>query len=165
MSSTLAESLKQKLAGELSEGERRVGANFRDSLRATLNGGRSFHEEMVKLWTELDVLRRFGFEVDDAIASGKYNPFRVEELELHGSALPPTIAEKDFLLDADGLIDWVVRNGVSFSTVLAILGHDIAEIARHQFSLDETLADFVSPKVTGWAKRNTEPVGEPEDQD
>jgi hypothetical protein len=68
--------------------------------------------------------------------------------------------------DAEGLIDWVARNGVSFAAVLQILGHDISELSRDDFNLELTVGPGrrVLPKVSGWAKRNVEPVGEAEDQ-
>jgi len=64
-----------------------------------------------------------------------------------------------------GLIDWVVRNGGSFSLVLEALGHDIGELSHHDFSLEKTLADGVSPKVSGWARQNAEPIGDAEIED
>jgi hypothetical protein len=168
MSAIFTERLKERFAGQLSEGEAQLCSKFQQSFRATLNGQRSFKSEIVFLWAQLHKLRKFNFDVEEAITSGEFDPASAEWSRLdqaaHATASNLSIAEEAFLEDALGLIDWVVRNGVRFTLVLEVLGHDIGEISHHDFSLENTLADFVKPKVSGWARRNADPVGEADEQ-
>jgi hypothetical protein len=163
MTTAFTERLKEKFAGEFSEAEKRLCARIVESIEATLDGHWSFEIEMVFLWADLEGLRRFGFDADAVEAAGglPLNPKPKAQAE-HASLNP---LERAFLEDAKGLIDWATRNGVSFSVVLQVLGHDIGEIARHDFSLEKTITEgFVDPKVSGWAKRNSELIGESVDE-
>ena len=169
MSATFTERMKERFAGQLSEGETMVCSKLQESFHAVLDGRRGFESEMVFLWAQLRRLRKFNFDVEAAISSGEFDPTspewsRSNQTVQNGSSILST-AEIGLLNDAIGLIDWVVRNGVRFTMVLETLGHDIGEISHHDFSLSKTLADHVLPKVTGWAKRNIEPVGEADLQD
>ena len=170
MTASLTENLKQRFAGDLSEEEKLVCTRFRDFLRAALSGQIGFRDALKGLLTDLDVLRAFHYDVDKAIASGKFHlATTIPEAMSRRKVLTPTPlsgVERTFLEDAEGLIDWVTRNGVSFSVLLGILGHDVGELAVDDFQLEKTLGPGrgVLPKVTGWARQNSEPVGEADEQ-
>ena len=170
MTASFTDNLKQRFAGDLSEGERQVCASFRDLLHAAVSGQIGFRDAISGLWSGLAAVREFHYDVEKAIASGTFDPtVRRKVTTLREGAFAPTPltgAERTFLEDADGLIDWSTRNGVSFSVVLQILGHDVSELARDDFHLEKTLGPgrCVTPKVTGWANRNAEPVGEADEQ-
>lgn len=68
--------------------------------------------------------------------------------------------ELAFISDLDGFMDFALRNGLTFFTVLSVLLHDLTEIAANEFQLQKATAQGFRPKVDGWAKRNAEPVGE-----
>lgn len=168
MTTAFTERLQQQHVGNLSEGEQQVCVRFRDLIHAGLSGHISFEHVLIGFWNDLSVLREFNYDVDSAIASGKFDPAAQKQAVMDKVRDHAQIsgAEVTFLEDSDGLIDWVTRNGVSFSVVLGILGHDVSELARDEFDLEVTTGPkrCVFPKVTGWAKRNAEPVGEADEQ-
>ena len=163
MSATFASAIQEKFAGEMSVAEARLAEDLRHSFRRTLAGEQSFRSESISLSLMVDALRRFQYDVDIAVASGKFGP-TVDLPAVPGTPTPLSADEEQFLRDADGLVDWVTRNHVSFHTILSILGHDLGELSRHDFDLVRTLANGVRPRVSGWAERNAYPVGESEDQ-
>ena len=61
------------------------------------------------------------------------------------------------------MIDYSIRNDLSFRLVVSTLGHDVNGIAHYGFNLDEAAADFFLPKVTGFAGNDADSVGEPEE--
>ena len=70
--------------------------------------------------------------------------------------------ERDFLLDVDGFLDFVIRNGLTFDTALELLSHDFGEI-RHEGSLKNALDTGFLPKATGWSKVTEDSFGQPEE--
>ena len=168
MNTSFAERIKRKFGGNLSEIEQRVCEHFVQRLQAALNGQMSFSDAMSDLWRELRILRAADYELTNASEMTSLNaPIENVTGSSSGSqvAIELTSSERAFLEDAEGLIDWVTRNGVSFSVVLQILGHDLSELERDGFSLETAVSTrFVHPKVTGWARRNTDPVGEADEQ-
>ena len=169
MATSFTENLKHKFVGNLSDGEQQVCEKFRNSIGAALSGQQSFKRSSNGSLARIVRASGFDYDVDKAIASGVFDPEGPER----GSApqdgedtVALSTAEKAFLEDAEGLIEWTIRNGVSFTVVLQILGHDIHELARDEFDLEKAMGPGrrVSPKVTGWARRNLEPVGEADEQ-
>lgn len=181
MSATFVENLKQRFAGQMSEGEQQMVARLRNLVRATLDGGGSFASVASLMWSDFAFLRKFKYDVDAAIAAG-FEPMagalvtgkpsmsgaiasnsRINTEPSSPEHKPLSELERTFLEDINGLIDFVTRNGVDFTVVLQVLGHDVGELFHHDFSLEKTLADGVLPKVDGWAKLNVEPVGQVEE--
>ena len=77
---------------------------------------------------------------------------------------PMSGAEMAFLRDVQAFIDVAIRNGLSFASVMANLGHDVnAIVTRYGFDLDTASADGFKPKVTGYSKIDADSVGEPEE--
>ena len=72
---------------------------------------------------------------------------------------PMTEEEVDFLRDVQGMIAFAIRNGLSFASIVAALGHDINEIARSGFDLKQAKARGFRPKVTGASKLSEEDFG------
>ena len=89
---------------------------------------------------------------------------RVEKLR-KGFDGPMSEDEIGLLRDFQGVIDFAIRNGLSFALVLSILSHDIHEIIHHGLSLESARKDGFLPKATGWAKIGSEDVGEPEESE
>lgn len=75
-----------------------------------------------------------------------------------------TEEERQFLNDAIGAIDFVIRNGIGFGVIAGALGHDISEI-RYHGGLKQALAAPFLPKVKGWAELNEDSIGGPADVD
>jgi hypothetical protein len=71
--------------------------------------------------------------------------------------------EIGFLRDMQGMLEFCIRNGLSFMVAVNIINHDINEIARDGFSLEAAKARGFLPKVTGYSKINEDAVGEPEE--
>lgn len=76
-----------------------------------------------------------------------------------------TEREHAFLQDVQAFIEFATRNGLSFSRIVGNLSHDISEIARCGGDLDAAKRTGFLPKVTGYAKINTQDVGQTEEQD
>jgi hypothetical protein len=76
---------------------------------------------------------------------------------------PMTEAEIELLRDIQGLIEFAIRNGLSFAMVMSILGQDLRGIAQHGMDLDEARSYGFLPKVTGYSKYSAQAVGEPEE--
>jgi hypothetical protein len=114
---------------------------------------------------DIEGLQRHGYSMTVALASG----FRSQvgefaaRLSDSSSVGESKDIEQRFLRDIDGLIDFAVRNGLAFDRVMAVLGHDVQELRRRYDSdLEKAIADQFHPKVTGWAKKNSTSVGEPD---
>src|SRR6266478_741982 len=65
---------------------------------------------------------------------------------------PMSAEEIEFLRDVQGMIEFSIRNGLSFPVVASTLHHDLNEIARDLFSLKDAKARGFWPKVTGSSK-------------
>jgi hypothetical protein len=77
----------------------------------------------------------------------------------------PSEAEREFLLDLRGFIEFGLSNGLTFSTILGTIGHDVNEIARSGFDLGSAKRSGFLPKVTGYASLATQDAGQTEGQD
>lgn len=89
---------------------------------------------------------------------------RVERLR-KGFEGPMSEAEIELLRDFQGVIDFAIRNGLSFALVLSILSHDLNGIAQHGFSLEAAKKSGFPPKATGWSKIDSDDVGEPDESE
>ena len=89
---------------------------------------------------------------------------RVESLKRKCDG-PMTEAEIELCRDFQGLIDFAIRNGLSFMLVLGILSHDIQGIAQGGWSLEAARKNGFLPKATDWAKINADDVGEPDESE
>jgi hypothetical protein len=87
---------------------------------------------------------------------------RVESLRQRFNG-PMSDDEVELLRDFQGLIDFAIRNGLSFTLVLSILSHDIQGIAQGGWSLEAAKKSAFSPKAAGWSKINADDVGEPDE--
>jgi hypothetical protein len=87
---------------------------------------------------------------------------RVEELHKHFQAFkgPMSDDEREFLKDVKGFVDYALRNGLSFSVVLSVLGHDFNGIIFHGGLAEAKERSFL-PKVTGKSVLDESSVGEP----
>jgi hypothetical protein len=65
---------------------------------------------------------------------------------------PMTDEEIEFLRDAQAMIEFAIRNGLSFATVVSTLGHDLNEVARNGFDLGTAKQQGFRPKVAGYSK-------------
>src|SRR5665213_1215208 len=162
----------EKLGGEMSAGELMFCRELRTSLHQVIEGRGDFESLLMELLGDLQEIRKWGLDVDRAVASG-WRPTieiarRAREQSARERLLPvalPSQEERAVLEDMDGLIDYAVRNGVSFDTVFAALVHDVGQIRGHDdaFNLAEAQKNFTFHlRAAGWAKRNAMPVGDPE---
>jgi len=78
---------------------------------------------------------------------------------------PMSEDEIEILRDIQGMIEFAIRNGLSFAMVVSTLGHDVNGIARHGLSLKDARAHGFVPKVTGYSKYTQDAVGEPDEPD
>ncbi len=168
MSVSFTGRLKRNFAGNMSEVEQRICDYFLHFIQAALDGQINFRDAMSHLWEELRTLRAVDYDLESAVVLKRLGSSEfASPVASNQNHVSPELSleERAFLEDAEGLIDWVTRNGVSFSVVLQILGHDLSELERDGFSLETTVVKrCVHPKVSGWASRNAEPVGEADEQ-
>jgi hypothetical protein len=80
-----------------------------------------------------------------------------------GFAGPLSAQEIEFLGDAQAFIEFSIRNGLSFPTVVANLGHDLNDLSREMFDLPAALAKGFRPKVAGYSKLTPEDFGDSEE--
>jgi len=73
---------------------------------------------------------------------------------------PMTQAEIAFLRDVQGLIEFAIRNKLSFSLVLSALAHDVNEIARAGFDYEMACSRGFHPKVSGYSTLTSDEFGE-----
>lgn len=149
--------------GSMSGGETQFCLDVRDLIHGALEGRITFVGVIAGLRGDLLELKKHGYDVDSAVASG----VRFGVADPHHRSSPAgrfslTDSERAFLNDTDGFLDYSLRNGLLFRAPLQVLAHDVGEIAQHGFSLEDTLRE-VRPKATGWAKTNAESVGEAEE--
>lgn len=78
---------------------------------------------------------------------------------------PMSDEEISFLRDVQGMIDFVIRNGLSFPVVLGALLHDLGEIRNNDFNLRKAKSTGFHPKVSGYAKYTDELIGQTEEDD
>ena len=74
---------------------------------------------------------------------------------------PMTEEEVRLLRDVQAFIDFAIRNGLGFATVLATLGHDINGIAYHGASYKEAIERGFLPTVSRYSEITADSVGEP----
>jgi len=156
---------EERRAGQLSDGEVRFCRQLRQFLRTSIDSKKPFAAVVRGVQLELQALRPYHFDVDEAISSGHYVPMLIAsaaDVPAAGSS-PLSDTEREFLLDVDGFLDFAARNALDFEKVLFTLGPDFGELSAHEGSLTKTLNDHILPHVTGWALRNATPVGDPED--
>jgi hypothetical protein len=167
MDATQTAQLHEAFGGQMSSAELRFCNHLRELFGAFLAGRAQFLSGFMMLSVDLQEIRRHGYNLDVADASG----FRPSIAAL---ATAPDASDRRFRLsdperafveDLDGLVDFAVRNGLGFRAVLSGLYHDVGEIARNEWSIERALATFFTPKATGWARRNAEPIGEPDDME
>jgi hypothetical protein len=165
MSATLTTTSRDIPGGPMSSGEIQFCQQIRAATRAALDGRVPFFVAVTRVRVDLNKLSKSGFDLDAAVAGG-FQASVADPVPSPGNVtrpIPLSPAERDFLNDLDGFLDFALRNGLSFTSVLTVLAHDFAEIAAHELSVDKAIADGFRPKVDGWAKRNAEPVGEVEE--
>jgi hypothetical protein len=65
-----------------------------------------------------------------------------------------------FLRDVQGMIEFSIRNGLSFAVVCSALTHDLNELARDLFDLRRAKERGFSPKVTGGSELTSDAFGD-----
>ncbi len=78
---------------------------------------------------------------------------------------PMTGEEIAFLRDVQGMIEFSIRNGLSFAVVCSALAHDFNEVARDLFDLRKAKARGFFPKVTGGSELTSDAFGESEEEE
>ena len=71
--------------------------------------------------------------------------------------------ERQVLEDIKAFIEFTLRNGLSFPSIVSAIGHDINGICRYGFDLAEAEKDVWCPKTRGYSKISEESVGEVEE--
>ncbi len=159
MGSTHVTGSVEKFGGEMSAGELQFFRHVRGLIRATIDGRALFAAAMTTLQMDFREIRKNEFDVDAALAAG-WEPAAAQTQPASSPRLQPSDAERTFLEDMDGLLDFATRNGLTFFWVLRAVMHDVTALAGYEWRMDKAADDFFSPTVTGWANRNSEPFGE-----
>ena len=152
MSATLETRLPAVPDGPMSVAEASFCRQVREAMQKVRDGEVPFIAIMANLWSDLTQIRKSGWSVDTAVAGGFKPSISAPTVSLRSG---PSASERAFVGDMDGFLDYAMRNGLGFIAVLAILWHDIAELAAHGFSLERASQEFFLPKSSGWAERNT----------
>jgi hypothetical protein len=76
---------------------------------------------------------------------------------------PMSAEEIEFLRDAQGFIEFAIRNGLNFPVVVANLSQDLNNLSREGFDLSAAKANRFLPKVAGYSKITSEDFGDSED--
>jgi hypothetical protein len=76
---------------------------------------------------------------------------------------PMSDAEIEFLRDVQGLIEFAIRNGLSFRSILFPLMHDIGEIRLHGWDYLAARKDGFYPAVSGFSGLASDSFGESEE--
>lgn len=168
MSSTQTAQLREAFGGQMSSAELRFCRHLRELFAGLLAGRIEFLSAFMNLLhVDLEGIRRHGYNLDAADASG-FQP-AIAALAAAPDASPGRFRlsdpERGFVEDLEGLVDFAVRNGLGFRAVLSVLFHDVGELSRNEWSIEKALATFFTPKATGWARKNVEPIGEPDDME
>ncbi len=71
--------------------------------------------------------------------------------------------ERQVLEDVKAFIEFALRNGLSFHSIVSIIGHDVNGLYRYGFDLTEAEKDAFVPKTCGYSKITEESVGEVEE--
>lgn len=89
---------------------------------------------------------------------------RVQELRSAFGG-PRSDAETEVLEDLKGFIEFGLRNGLTFVTLIGTLAHDINGLYRYGFDLDAAARDAFQPKTKGYSGISADDVGESEEPD
>jgi hypothetical protein len=73
-----------------------------------------------------------------------------------------TEEQVEFLRDAQAAIEFAIRNGLSFATIVTALGHDLNEITHEAYDLQRAKSRGFVPKVAGYSKLSPDDFGVPE---
>lgn len=154
-------SSNETISGVLSEGEQLFLRQIRELLDATISGRFPFFAAMENLLLDLREIRKHGFDVDATLGSEfQFVSGRAASASVRARLLD---SEKAFLRDMDSLVDYAVRNGITFLTLIRPMLHDVSELKGYDWSLEKAAADSFLPAVTGWAERNLQPAGQSEE--
>ena len=88
---------------------------------------------------------------------------RIEELRRDFGGGTLSDSELQLLEDIKGFIDFGIRNGFSFVTIISTLGHDVNGLLRYGFDLKAAGDDGFLPKVSGYSDNAETAVGEAEE--
>jgi hypothetical protein len=152
---------------ELSDSEKAVLDRIKFLLTRVLESKRGFNIVIEIISTKLLNIARSQFNLN-SITNVDLREFERKASEISDllTADSDQLTEKEdnFARDVIGLVDFSARNGIGLGLVANLLAHDIREILIHK-NLDTALASGFRPKVSGWAKRNQQPVGNPDESE
>ncbi|HEX4794362.1 MAG TPA: hypothetical protein VH370_11250 [Humisphaera sp.] len=162
MNTASVEKLRNVPGGPMSENEAGFCQSLRLLIQAVIEGRVPFNVAMRQAADDLLQVRSHDLSLDSAIASG--HKLWVESLVDHFSAAPPRVAvsaaDLEFLKDLDAILDFALRNGLTFNSVLLFIMHDIPTIAKYGSVQEAADKDFFTPKLKGWAQTNIDEVGD-----
>lgn len=90
------------------------------------------------------------------------NQQKLEELQRKFGG-PASRDEIEVLEDIKAFIDFGLRNGLSFRSMMTTLGHDINGLYRYGFDLEEAKKDAFLPQSHGYSQIDEDSVGEVEE--
>jgi hypothetical protein len=147
-----------RFGGAMSESEIAFARQLKEEINRVLAGGLSFQVFAARLRRELQSILKADLQVGPGAPAALANHMRQSD----AAPVPPlTAAEQAFLRDMAGLLTHAVANGLLFSAVVGVIGHDCAEIVL-EGSLDAAIGAGFRPKCDGWAELSVAPVGESE---
>jgi hypothetical protein len=152
------------LAGEMTPKELEICNIVRRRLLAVLDRRVDFPTAIRTVWRALRGLGRQEFDLQAMLADLTDSQTAVDHGAGQATIPEPAPAQVEFVQDVTGMIDFAIRNGWGFPTVLSILGHDLSDLLHYDADPDKARADCWSPKSAGWAKRNTTTFGTPENE-
>jgi hypothetical protein len=149
------------LAGEMTPAELDVCQFVKSRFCGVLEGKLDFAETVKLVFRVLHSLGRREFNLEAALA-GLNEGQVAASLGRAVSDLTPD--QRQFAQDINGMIDFAIRNGWGFPTVLSILGHDLSDLLHYNADLNRATADGWQPKASGWAKLNSANFGQSDEQ-
>lgn len=152
------------VAGEMTPNELGVCQSVRHLFNAVLERKLNFGEATKMVWRALHALERREFDLPAAMAGLDERQVAMGPVIGANEIAEVTLGQRQFIEDVDGMIDFAIRNGWGFQTVLSILGHDLSDLLHYDSDLDRARADCWTPKSSGWAKMNSASFGQSDEQ-
>jgi hypothetical protein len=154
----------EPLSDDLSPEQLLFLESVRHLLRAALDGRIPFVLAMTSLLVDLRELRNADWELRAVVGQDAQSKVAyANKVAGDRGRVQPCTWERELMEDFDGLIDYSIKNGIGFFSLVSVLAHDTSALANYEWNPEKAKADFFVPRAVGWSKRNHAPIGDAED--
>lgn len=152
---TILSPTRERAARVFQEAELAFIDHVRQLADQALAGDLGFGAFSLALRADLGELNRCRYDAHAAFVIG-FSSETVLEILGKVVAEPLDDAERQYLEDLKGYLDYAVRNSLSFTSIVGVVSHDFFEGIDLHKGLRNAIKRGFRPGVSGWAAKNQE---------